>query len=154
MKKTNENAKANAKKENAPKITKEERTKNAVAKCKKIAKDDEILHAYKGGSVRAFFDDVRKSGAKMPHIYKFIDTTPLRNAKGKRVIIAGRYALGCVTADGVKMRFAEWVARYGYKIPTTGNAAKCDELIDEYRAAYAQQGKYAPKADKDAKGDK
>lgn len=154
MKNNTENKKATAKKENAPKISKEERAKRAAAKCKKIAKCDEILHTFKGGSIRALFEEVRAKGAKMPHLYKFIDTTPLRNAKGKRVIIAGRYALGCVTSDGVKMRFAEWSARYGYKIPTTGNAAKCDELIKEYREAYAQQGKYAPKAEKGAKGDK
>lgn len=125
--------------------------KKSAKPAKEIGANEIAIAEYIGTSVRKMAEAWReKNGKKFPVVYKFCASTPIRSKDGKRVLVEGRYELGCVV-DGKKEKLATVFARLGFKLPCGGSVERCDELLKEYRDAISKQGKFAPKA---KKGDK
>ena len=116
-----------------------------------IKPEDVKVADFNGASVRKWAEAVRSSGENtLPKIYRFVSSLPVRSQDGKRVIVEGKYELGCYY-KGKPMTLARFIAGYGFKLPTKGTMKRCDELIAEYKDALAQRGKYAPKTAKASK---
>lgn len=126
---------------------------NKKNKIKEFGENDIAIAEFNGASVRKWAEDVRKSGKGIPKVYKFIDSAPVRSKDGKKVIVEGTWKLG-VYIDGKPKTMQIWIAQFGYKLPTTGTAKRCDELVELYKSALNQTGKFAPKAKKSAKSAK
>ena len=99
--------------------------------------------------MRKWAEAVRKSG-KLPKVYYYLATEPIRDENGARVLVEGKWRIGCYI-KGQPADFAQFVAGFGFKLPVSGTKERCKELFEEYRAAISQTGKYAPKAKKETK---
>lgn len=142
------------KKQNEIKATEKaaaERAKNpkASVKSEKTLKaysetDDTYIADYKGGSLTKLCETLRKAGyVRLPKMYAFCASTPLRDKSGQRVIIEGRYSIGMlVPVAGQKNKFtkttaARFFAGFGYKVSTGGKTRKAaEERIAEIVAAF------------------
>ena len=120
--------------------------KNAI---KTISENEKKIATFNGSSVRKWAEAVRKSG-KLPKVYYYLATEPIRDENGTRVLVEGKWRIGCYI-KGRPADFAQFVAGFGFKLPVSGTKERCKELFEEYRAAISQTGKYAPKAKKGAK---
>ena len=116
---------------------------------KTIGENEKKISTFNGSSVRKWADAVRKSG-KLPKVYYYLATEPIRDENGTRVLVEGKWRIGCYI-KGRPADFAQFVAGFGFKLPVSGTKERCKELFEEYRAAISQTGKYAPKAKKGAK---
>ena len=116
---------------------------------KTISENDKKISTFNGSSVRKWAEAVRKSG-KLPKVYYYLATEPIRDENGTRVLVEGKWRIGCYI-KGRPADFAQFVAGFGFKLPVSGTKERCKELFEEYRAAISQTGKYAPKAKKGAK---
>ena len=116
---------------------------------KTISENEKKISTYNGASVRKWAEAVRKSG-KLPKVYYYLATEPIRDENGTRVLVEGKWRIGCYI-KGRPADFAQFVAGFGFKLPVSGTKERCKELFEEYRAAISQTGKYAPKAKKGAK---
>lgn len=100
---------------------------------------------FESGSLRKFAEWYRASRQKLPKLYYYISTFPVRTEDGKKVLIEGRYTIGAKTPDGI-ISLVEIAARGGYKIRTTAKSeAAAKELLADLKDAMNQTGKYAPK---------
>lgn len=116
-----------------------------ITKIKQISENDTVIHEYKGGSVRKWADSVRDMGiTELPELYLYLETVPVRSKDGARVIVEGRYAIGC-NWKGKPISFKRFCAGTGYKLPCSGTRDKCLELIKDYTCALNKSGKYANK---------
>lgn len=120
-----------------------------ISKIKPLTNEEKIA-VYNGGSVRNWAKYMRSAKIELPKIYMFCSSLPIRSEDGKRVIVEGKYELGCYW-KGKPMTLARFIAQSGYKLPTKGAKDRCIELLAEYKSALNQTGKYAPKAKKDDK---
>lgn len=108
------------------------------------ADDDIYIADYKGGSLKRLCETLRRAGyVRLPKMYAFCASTPLRDKSGQRVIIEGRYSIGMlVPVAGQKNKFiktsaARFFAQFGYKVSTGGKTRKAaEERIDELVAAF------------------
>ena len=116
---------------------------------KAISENDKKISTFNGSSVRKWAEAVRKSG-KLPKVYYYLATEPIRDENGTRVLVEGKWRIGCYI-KGRPADFAQFVAGFGFKLPVSGTKERCKELFEEYRAAISQTGKYAPKAKKETK---
>ena len=116
---------------------------------KTISENEKKISTFNGSSVRKWADAVRKSG-KLPKVYYYLATEPIRDENGTRVLVEGKWRIGCYI-KGRPADFAQFVAGFGFKLPVSGTKDRCKDLFEEYRAAISQTGKYAPKAKKDTK---
>ena len=116
---------------------------------KTIGENEKKIAAFNGSSVRKWAEAVRRSG-KLPKVYYYLATEPIRDENGARVLVEGKWRIGCYI-KGRPADFAQFVAGYGFKLPVSGTKERCKELFEEYRAAISQTGKYTPKAKKCAK---
>ena len=116
---------------------------------KTISENEKKISTFNGSSVRKWADAVRKSG-KLPKVYYYLATEPIRDENGTRVLVEGKWRIGCYI-KGRPADFAQFVAGFGFKLPVSGTKERCRELFEEYKAAISQTGKYAPKARKGAK---
>ena len=155
MKKHNDKAAAAEKavateKKAADKAAAAERAKDPKASVKNektlkaYSADDIYIADYKGGSLKRLCETLRRAGyVRLPKMYAFCASTPLRDKSGQRVIIEGRYSIGMlVPVAGQKNKFtktsaARFFAQFGYKVPTGGKTRKAaEERIDELVAAF------------------
>ena len=116
---------------------------------KTIGENEKKIAAFNGSSVRKWAEAVRKSG-KLPKVYYYLATEPIRDENGTRVLVEGKWRIGCYI-KGRPADFAQFVAGFGFKLPVSGTKERCKELFEEYRAAISQTGKYAPKEKKETK---
>ena len=116
---------------------------------KTISENEKKIATFNGSSVRKWAEAVRKSG-KLPKVYYYLATEPIRDENGTRVLVEGKWRIGCYI-KGRPADFAQFVAGFGFKLPVSGTKERCRELFEEYRAAISQTGKYAPKAKKGTK---
>lgn len=116
---------------------------------KTIGGNEKKISTFNGSSVRKWAEAVRKSG-KLPKVYYYLATEPIRDENGTRVLVEGKWRIGCYI-KGRPADFAQFVAGFGFKLPVSGTKERCKELFEEYRAAISQTGKYAPKAKKGTK---
>lgn len=119
-------------------------TKNTKNTIKEITTETKISD-YLGQSIRKWADAYRDAGGKLPKLYYYCDTLPIRSEDGKKVICEGRYKVGC-KIDGQPMTFQRFAASYGFKLPSSGSKERCAALCEEYKQALNRTGKYAPKA--------
>ena len=105
-------------------------TKNTI---KTISENEKKISAFNGSSVRKWADAVRKSG-KLPKVYYYLATEPIRDENGTRVLVEGKWRIGCYI-KGHPADFAQFVAGFGFKLPVSGTKERCKELFEEYRAA-------------------
>lgn len=117
---------------------------------KKVNVGDVVISEYLGASIRKWAETFRNSGKKLPRVYMYCDTLPIRDRDGVKVIVEGKYKLGCYV-DGHSQTLQTFIARTGYKLPTSGSKERCIALLEEFKQALNQTGKYAPKASKPAK---
>ena len=122
---------------------------NKMNTVKTISENEKKISTFNGSSVRKWADAVRKSG-KLPKVYYYLATEPIRDENGTRVLVEGKWRIGCYI-KGRPADFAQFVAGFGFKLPVSGTKERCKELFEEYRAAISQTGKYAPKGKKGAK---
>lgn len=118
-------------------------SKNTIKTIKTINENEKKISAYNGSSVRKWAAAVRKSG-KLPKVYYYLATEPIRDENGTKVIVEGKWRIGCYI-KGRPADFAQFVANYGFKLPVSGTKERCKKLFEDYRAAISQTGKYAPK---------
>ena len=126
-----------------------EHSMNKKNTIKTISENEKKISTFNGSSVRKWADAVRKSG-KLPKVYYYLATEPIRDENGTRVLVEGKWRIGCYI-KGRPADFAQFVAGFGFKLPVSGTKERCKELFEEYRAAISQTGKYAPKAKKGMK---
>lgn len=115
---------------------------------KGLAEDEVKIADYESNSLRKFAEWYRKSGQKLPKLYYYISTFPVRDEGGKKVLIQGRYSIGAKTPIGI-VSLAEIAAKGGYKIRTTAKSeSAAKELLADIKDAINQTGKYVPKTKK------
>lgn len=135
----------NAKKRIARKAAAASARKFDISKVKHVSENDTIIHEYNGTSVRKWAQSVRDMGiTELPELYLYLETVPVRSKDGTRVIIEGKYAIGC-NWKGKPISFKRFCAGTGYKLPCSGTREKCLELIRDYTCALNMSGKYANK---------
>lgn len=98
-----------------------------------------LISAYNGTSLKNLATAWVAAGYKMPIIYKFCASTPVRADGVNRVLVEGRYAIGCIF-KGQKTTLSRVMAGLGYKLPCSGTPEKCDELIQKYKSAIKAAG--------------
>lgn len=146
----------NGNKKGKTKMNKKDEKKNGtkivnMANFKPVGENESVISEYNGASVRKWAERAREMGVhELPKLYRFCSSLPIRSKDGKRVIVEGRYEIGCYW-KGKPMTLKRYIAQLGFRLPTTGTAQKCDALIVDYKAALNLTGKYAPKAKKGAK---
>lgn len=117
---------------------------------KSISEKEVKVSEYLGTSIRKWAEAFRASGRKLPSVYMYCDTLPIRDEGGTKVIVEGKYKLGC-KVDGKPCTLQKFIAEMGYKLPAGGSKERCIALLEEYKSALNQTGKYAPKAKKESK---
>lgn len=111
---------------------------------KAICAGETKMSDYKASSLQKFCEWYRESGQKLPKLYYYVSTFPIRDENGTKVLIQGRYTIGAKTTNGI-ISLAEIAARGGYKIRTTAKSeTAAKELLEDLKAAMNQTGKYAP----------
>lgn len=108
------------------------------------AADDTYIADYKGGSLKRLCETLRRAGYdRLPKMYAFCASTPLRDKSGQRVIIEGRYSIGVlVPIVGQQGKYdkttaARFFAQFGYKVSTGGKTRKAaEERINEIITAF------------------
>lgn len=125
----------------------EKGTNKATVKAFTPAEEVKVAE-YESASLRKFAAWYRGQGLKLPKMYYYCSSFPVRSEDGKRVLIQGRYSIGAKTPDGI-ISLAEIAARGGYKIRTSAKSeAAARDLLQELKDAMNQTGAYAPKPKK------
>lgn len=125
----------------------EKDTNKATVKAYNAAEEVKVAE-YESASLRKFAEWYRGQGLKLPKLYYYCSSFPVRSEDGKRVLIQGRYSIGAKTPDGI-ISLAEIAARGGYKIRTSAKSeAAARDLLQDLKDAMNQTGAYAPKPKK------
>lgn len=100
---------------------------------------ENLISAFNGCSLKGLATAWVAAGYKMPIIYKFCASTPVRADGINRVLVEGRFSIGCIF-HGQKTTLARVMAGLGYKLPCSGTPERCDELIKKYKDAIKKAG--------------
>ena len=80
---------------------------------KTIGENEKKISVFNGSSVRKWAEAVRKSG-KLPKVYYYLATEPIRDENGTRVLVEGKWRIGCY----IKGRPAD------FTLPATGKGGE------------------------------